>query len=70
MLHSQTLAGQRLRRADEPSIAMFLLRCSKIVCATNIFYNRSHSPAGLVAVQANLPHYRQLFFGELQWNAR
>lgn len=70
MLHSQTLAGQRLRRADEPSIAMFLLRCSKIECATNIFYNRAHSRHQLALVQGNLPHYGQLFFGELQWNAR
>lgn len=53
-----------------PSIAMFLLRCSKIMPATIFFPNAVDRQQQIAGVRADLPHLWRLIFGELQWNAR
>ncbi|WP_204366288.1 hypothetical protein [Comamonas sp. B-9] len=39
-----------------PSIAMFLLRCSKIMCATIFFANAVDRQQQIAGVRAYLPH--------------
>ncbi|UXC18049.1 MULTISPECIES: hypothetical protein [Comamonas] len=53
-----------------PSIAMFLLRCSKIMPATIFFPNAVDRQQQVAGERADLPHWWRLIFGVLQWNAR